>query len=122
MVKECGEEANITPKLASKAIPTGMIQYCWETNEGLRREILYNYDLLLKETFQPENTDGEVEAFYLQPVEHVAEKVEKTEAFKTNCNLVVIDYLIRHGKLTPEMPDYFEIAQGLHSPFPLSDR
>jgi hypothetical protein len=34
-------------------------------------------------------------------------------AFKPNINLVVIDFLVRHGILTPETPGYLHIVAGL---------
>ena len=33
--------------------------------------------------------------------------------FKFNCNLVIIDFLVRHGFITPEEPDYMAIVAGL---------
>ena len=41
--------------------------------------------------------DGEVESFELRDLEWVLEKVVQggTEGYKPNCNLVVIDFLIR---------------------------
>ena len=56
--------------------------------------------------FEPVNTDGEVEAFYLWPIDKVLETVRETDEFKFNCAIVVIDFLIRHGILTPEDRDY----------------
>lgn len=41
--------------------------------------------------------DGEVESFELVPVKHVANIIRSTEFFKENCNLVIIDFLFRHG-------------------------
>ena len=59
---------------------------------------------------------GEVEAFELWQLERVAAAVAAPSAlFKPNCNLVIIDFLVRHGWLTPEMPGYCELVAGLHS-------
>jgi hypothetical protein len=44
--------------------------------------------------------------------------VRDSDAFKLNCNLVIIDFLIRHGLLPQEDPDYLPILQGLRSPLP----
>ena len=41
-----------------------------------------------------------------------------TDAFKLNCNLTIIDFLVRHGFITPEEPDYLEILAGLRAPLP----
>jgi len=58
-------------------------------------------------------SDGEVEEFMLLSVEKVADLVNDTTEFKDNCNLVVIDFLIRHGYLTPECPQYLHILKEL---------
>lgn len=42
-------------------------------------------------------TDGEVESFKLIPVKQVAEIIRKTQFFKPNCAIVIIDFLFRHG-------------------------
>ena len=62
---------------------------------------------------QPANSDGEVSEFYLWPAERVMKTVAATRAFKPNCNLIIIDFLIRHGLIGPDRPDYLEIVQGL---------
>ena len=47
----------------------------------------------------------------------VAERVRDSFDFKFNCNLAIIDFLIRHGILTPENePDYVDIVLGLRRP------
>jgi hypothetical protein len=52
------------------------------------------------------------------PAAEVARLVRDTDEFKLNCNLVVIDFLIRHGVIAQEDPDYIAIIQGLRSPLP----
>jgi hypothetical protein len=49
----------------------------------------------------------------LWPLARAAASVRETDAWKFNCNLVVIDFLIRHGFLTPDEPDYLELVKGL---------
>jgi hypothetical protein len=79
---------------------------------------MHCYDLELPADFHPRCNDGEVETFYLWPVEQVMETVRDTEEFKPNCNLVIIDFLVRHGYLDQDAPDYLEIIQGLRAPLP----
>ena len=114
LLKECWEEASIPPDLARRAIPVGALTYCRETSVGLKPDTLYCYDLELPMDFTPVNSDGEVAEFYLMPVQEVAEIVRASDEFKLNCNLVIIDFLMRHGILAPEHPEYLELAQGLH--------
>ncbi len=115
LIKECGEEASIPPELAARAVSAGAVSYVTETEEGLRRDVLYVYDLDMPSGFEPRNTDGEIDAFYLWPIERVLETVRDTDEFKFNCSLVVIDFLIRHGLIEPDHPDYLDLIHGLRS-------
>jgi isopentenyldiphosphate isomerase len=116
LVKECAEEANIPAALARRALSVGLISYCAEVEEGLSPDVEFCFDLEVPEDFQPRNTDGEVDEFKLLPIDEVADLVQNTRDFKPNCALVIIHFLMRHGVLPPEHPDYLEIAQRLHSP------
>lgn len=114
LVKECEEEAAIPASWARLATAVGAITYCAETAEGLRPDVQFCYDLELPEEFTPVCRDGEISRFELLPIEEVAALVRETERFKFNCNLVIIDFLVRQGLIQPEEPDYVAIVQGLH--------
>jgi hypothetical protein len=43
----------------------------------------------------------------------VAQIVAETNDFKYNCNLVLIDFFVRHGLVDPADPDYLAIVKGL---------
>ncbi len=113
LTKECLEEAGIPEDLSAKAVPAGSVSYRTERAEGLRDDVLFNYDLKLPAGFEPQNQDGEVEAFYLWPMDQVIETLERPDEFKFNSALVVIDFLVRWGFIGPEFPDYAEIVNGL---------
>src|SRR5512132_1133307 len=116
LLKEGEEEANIDPALASRAMPVGAVIYCTERREGLRRDVLYIYDLELPRDFVPVNHDGEIAEFWLWPILRVLETVRDTDDFKFNCALVVIDFLIRHGVVAPDdEPDYLTLIRGLRT-------
>jgi 8-oxo-dGTP pyrophosphatase MutT (NUDIX family) len=115
VIKECAEEAAIPAGLARCAQSVGTITYTGERLEGLRNDVLFNYDLELPADFTPFAADGEVEKFYLWSLAEVAERVCETEDFKFNCNLVIIDFLIRHGFIPADHPDYVAISRGLHA-------
>ncbi|WP_142849291.1 DUF4743 domain-containing protein [Telmatospirillum sp. J64-1] len=118
LVKEAQEEADIPREMACKAKPVGVISYCMETERGLKPDVMFCYDLEVPRDFEPIPRDGEMTGFELMPVEKVAEIVRTSDAFKFNVNLVIIDFLIRHGYLTPENePDYLDLAEGLRQPF-----
>jgi 8-oxo-dGTP pyrophosphatase MutT (NUDIX family) len=115
LIKECWEEASIPVSLAERAVSVGAISYCWETSQGLRPDVIFTFDLELPPDFIPVNQDGEVQDFLLLPIEKVIETVCTSNRFKANCALVVIDFLIRHGFISPEHPDYLKILRGLLS-------
>ncbi len=119
LVKEAAEEAGIPEALAVRASAAGAVTYCLETESGLRPDILYVYDLELPAGFQPRNADGEVAYFELWPAARLAATVRDTRRFKFNCNLVVIDFLLRRGVLGPEDPDYAAILSGLRPALPI---
>ncbi|MCG8543863.1 MAG: DUF4743 domain-containing protein [Alphaproteobacteria bacterium] len=116
MIKECAEEADIPEAIARHVVPVGMISYTHAPPEGCKPDQMFCFDLELPESFTPKAVDGEVEAFYLWPIGKVAETVRDSFAFKFNCNLAIIDFLVRHGILTPDdEPDYAAIVQGLRA-------
>jgi len=115
VIKECQEEASIPEALARQARPIGVVTYCLEHRDGLKPDVLFNYDLELPEDFIPKPNDDEIEHFELWPVRRVLERVRDTFDFKFNCNLVLIDFFIRHGLIDPADPDYVELAAGIHA-------
>jgi 8-oxo-dGTP pyrophosphatase MutT (NUDIX family) len=116
LLKECEEEAGVPAALAGRAVAVGALAYNRVAERGYRRDVLYCYDLELPDDFEPRNTDGEVESFMRLPLAEVAALVRETDEFKLNCNLVVIDFLIRHGWLDPQAPEYLALVMGLRQP------
>jgi hypothetical protein len=114
LIKESAEEADLPAALARRAVPVGAVSYRCERAEGLRDDVLYCYDLVLPPDFEPRNTDGEVDAFELWPMEKVAARVAETDDFKFNVALVIIDLMVRRGLIGPDDPDYMAIVDGLH--------
>lgn len=113
LIKECEEEAGIPPDLAVAAAEAGFVAYCAELDGTIKPDTMFCYDLELPADFVPLNADGELAAFYLWPLERVAATVRDTREFKFNCNLVIIDFLVRHGWIAPDDPDYAAIVDGL---------
>lgn len=116
VIKECGEEAGVPAELAAKAIPTSVVSYVGRDEAGhLKRDSLFCFDLELPENFTPRPVDGEVSDFQLRDLDWVIEQIEAGR-YKPNCNLVVIDFLFRHGVIAPESPLYIELHNSLHDP------
>jgi len=97
IIKESAEEAGVPESLAAGARRVGIIDYQMDRPEGLRRDRLHCFDLLLPEDFTPRPADGEAAGFELWPIEAVAETVAAGDSFKFNVNLVLIDLLLRRG-------------------------
>ena len=117
LVKECGEEAGIPIELANRAVFCGNVSYRTRKIDGVKASVLACYDLEIPAGFIPTCNDDEVERFYLWPIEHVVEVVRDTMSFKFNCNLVIIDFLVRHGVIGKSDRDYTRIVEGLKGPF-----
>lgn len=116
VIKECGEEAGVPPELAADAVRVRDIAYCCDSSTGLKPDTMTVFDLYLPESFIPQNTDGEVESFSLWTMDEIAHVVAETERFKPNCNLVLIDLLMRHGKLGVDTSLEQKIADALQTP------
>lgn len=99
--KESEEEAALPASLLQHARPGAAISYTMLRPEGLRRDWLRCYDLDLPESFMPRPVDGEVEAFELWPLPAVLDRVRRTDDFKFNVNLVLIDLFLRERLVDP---------------------
>ncbi|KAI0508142.1 hypothetical protein KFK09_014276 [Dendrobium nobile] len=115
LVKECEEEAGIPRFIAEKAISVGAVSYMDIEGYRFKRDVLFCYDLELSSDFVPKNEDGEVDSFKLIPVVHVANIVRRTEFFKPNCSLVIMDFLFRHGFVSPQDFGYLSLLHSLRS-------
>lgn len=114
IIKECAEEAGIPENLAKTARPTGVVSYSSLSDEGgAKRDVLFVFDLQLPLGFVPKPCDGEVERFDLLPVAAAAALVARSGRFKDNCNLVLADFFVRHGVLSPDDGGYLELVAGL---------
>jgi 8-oxo-dGTP pyrophosphatase MutT (NUDIX family) len=116
LCKEAKEEAGLDAPMALKAKLIRQIDYLRELPDGSRNDTLFLYDLELPEDFIPKNTDGEVEIFHFFPLEKVAELICKTDSFKFNCSLVLTDFLMRHGFITPENAEFEPLKAWLQKP------
>jgi isopentenyldiphosphate isomerase len=113
LIKECHEEAAIPRQLAERARAVSIITYWNQSGPQLKPDIMTCFDLKLPGDFTPQANDGEVQAFELWPVARVFETVRDSKQFKYNCNLVLIDFFVRHGLLSADDPDFATIVSGL---------
>ncbi|KAJ0985603.1 hypothetical protein J5N97_003959 [Dioscorea zingiberensis] len=115
LIKECEEEAGIPRSISDSALSVGAISYMDIDGFRYKRDVLFCYDLKLPADFIPNNEDGEVDSFRLVPVDHVANIIRRTEFFKPNCSIVIIDFLFRHGYISPDDPGYLKLLQSLRN-------
>lgn len=115
--KECAEEAALPAELARRATAVGAVRYCLEDERGLKPDTMFCYDLELPESFVPRNADGEVERFELLPAREVVRLVRETTRFKFNCNLVLLDFFLRHGLLEEPPEEQAALRRALQRGF-----
>lgn len=124
LVKECYEEAGISPAVARTAKPVGVLLYMFmpegepQDQRRVQPEVEYIYDLKLDATV-PHPVDGEAQDFKLMTVDEV---VARLGEFKPNSGLVVVDFLIRHGLIDPEHDAYLDIGARSHRRLPFPTR
>lgn len=129
LIRESAEEASLPEEYVRQKVQCcGTISYFYVRGEraggevGLMQpEVQYVYDLALSQDMTPKPSDNEVQEFYLLSVEEVQEALSNEE-FKPNCALVILDFFVRHGIITPENEkEYAALVSRLHRklPFPL---
>jgi hypothetical protein len=117
--KECQEEAGIPQALAQQAKPVSVVSYVADSPQagipGVKRDVLFCFDLFLPVDFHPIPVDGEVDDFMLWPVQQVMDTVAFSDEYKDNCNLVLIDFFIRHGLVSPDLPGFLDLLYGVRN-------
>ncbi|KAJ8370104.1 hypothetical protein SKAU_G00101320 [Synaphobranchus kaupii] len=117
LIKECQEEACIPACIAETARPVGTVSYTYEDEEGVFPESQFVFDLELPPHIRPQIGDGEVQDFFLCPIEQTKDMLV-SEDFKPNSAMVLLDFLIRHSYIQPDSEQYYqELVAGLHRPF-----
>lgn len=122
IIAEADEEASLPADFVRKnACATGTISYVTKnTKTGLiHPNVLDIFDIKLPSTMIPKPQDDEVSEFHLLSIEEVKESMLRQE-FKPNCALVMIDFAVRQGIITPENEaDYVEITTRLRRILPV---
>lgn len=114
--KECEEEASLPPEVIDQIRPAGMVCYRYAAKKGLSTKILATYDVEMPADLTPVCGDGEVEGFKLMKIpEAIASIRADPDAWKPNSALVMIEFAMRYGYLSPDDPGYFEIGRLLRA-------
>ena len=116
MRKECAEEASLPPDAVGAARGAGVVSYCYSTRKGLSTKALAVYDLCMPADLEPVNADGEVDEFVLLSVDDALQSVrERLPLWKPNAALVMVDFAVRHGFVTPDEAGYEQLVRGLRA-------
>ena len=120
--KECEEEASFPAEVVSRLVSTGLISYKYKTRKGLSTKILATFDCAMPPDLVPVCGDGEVEDFRLWRIEEALDSI-KTELplWKPNSALVLVDFAMRHGFISPDEPGYAEICHLLRAGLSIDD-
>jgi len=116
LIKESEEEASLPPAIARHAVPVGAVSYRMAVTHGLRDDVLFCYDVEVPKDFVPKNNDGELVEFTLEDAGQVIDLVRQGDTFKFNVNLVLIDFALRHGLISPDDPEYLDLVTQLRRP------
>jgi 8-oxo-dGTP pyrophosphatase MutT (NUDIX family) len=126
IVEEAYEEASLPEALIrQRALYRGVISHMNVTGEDFPGEkglvtpdLISLYDIELPQDVVPRPHDGEVSSFTLMSVEDLKLALLREE-FKPDSAAVLVEFLIRHGFITPENePDFVEINKRLHRRLP----
>lgn len=128
VVKECYEEGGLSAEFVEQnARSAGVVSYLCQPYGPLghaqpEMEYIYDLEFPLETEHVPHPVDGEAEHFTLMLLSEVCDRVRAGE-FKPNCALIMVDFMIRHGVVTPENePNYAEIVSRMHRRFPFATR
>jgi 8-oxo-dGTP pyrophosphatase MutT (NUDIX family) len=113
LVKEAHEEAGIPADLAQQARGAGAVRCKREVEEGLHHEIIFVHDLIMPESFVPQNQDGEVTSFECVPIADLLSRLENPSQFTVDAALVIVDCLLRRGYLSADRDDYLELIHAI---------
>jgi 8-oxo-dGTP pyrophosphatase MutT (NUDIX family) len=111
--KEAWEEAGIGAGLIGPLRQTSAVTMFMEHGDVISRDVEHVFDLELPADFVPRPVDAEVAGFELYPVDELLDVVTGSAEFKPDCNLVVLDFLIRHDHLRAGDPLYQQSVLGL---------
>ncbi|KAG8419405.1 hypothetical protein J3458_004273 [Metarhizium acridum] len=122
ILAEATEEASLPADLVARLVRSVGVLTLANRNprtELHHSEVLYVYDMELEEDMVPSPQDGEVEEFVLMDCAELRRRMLNGE-FKPNVCPIMIDFLVRHGEITPEGErDYVEICNRLRRRLPV---
>ncbi|WWD06106.1 hypothetical protein V865_004191 [Kwoniella europaea PYCC6329] len=127
IIRECEEEASLPAHFVKKYLKNvGVTTHFYISDDGyLQPEVSYVYDLPLppsssSECMKLRPNDDEVQSLALMSIPELIETLH-TGRFKPNCALILVDFLLRHGFITPENePNFLQISWRLRRVLPVA--
>jgi 8-oxo-dGTP pyrophosphatase MutT (NUDIX family) len=109
ILKEAEEEASLPSSVLKQCVkPVGLVSLIMHKKDrGIVPDTEYVFDAHLPDDFIPKPNDNEVERFDLWPLDKVLSHIHK---FTPESGLVVIDFCIRQGHLTPDNLKNYEMV------------
>ena len=117
MCKEAAEEAGLEAALSGRAHSTGVLSQMTSQSDGscLKQSLYFVWDLEVAEDWEPRAADGEVACFERWDMTRLEREVREGELLRPAMRLVMADFLIRHGAITPDNEaDYERIIRAMH--------
>lgn len=109
------EEAGLTAADLQNAVEVGRLHVPNIHKNGFFFDEWFSvFDLDLGDKQPIVNLPVEVDGFKLLTIPQLLANVENGDVFKQHINLVVTDFLIRHGHLTPDHPRFEELKSLLY--------
>ncbi|PHH59443.1 hypothetical protein CDD81_3203 [Ophiocordyceps australis] len=122
ILDEAAEEASLPRGLVAErvcSVGTVTLANRNAASELVHGEVLYLYDLELPPALEPRPADDEVECFLPMTPHEVRCRMGRAE-FKPNVCSVMVDFMLRHGILTPEAEaDYVDLSTRLRRSLPM---
>lgn len=122
IIQEADEEASLSNDFVRQnATSIGVLSHMGLTGKGFPGEqglvtpdYIYVYDMELPADLKPKPHDDEVDCFYCMSIDEVKRALLKGD-FKPDSGAVFVDFMVRHGIITPENEKNFvEISMRLH--------
>ncbi|KAJ2991527.1 hypothetical protein HDV02_003742 [Globomyces sp. JEL0801] len=120
IIKEAEEEAGLDLTGSKVPFAVGVITLSKFSDTVTESSTNYLYDIELDDGFVPIAKDGEVESFQLLSLSEIRDLLfDNVYQFKLESALVIIDFMIRYGFITPDNESsYVELVTSLKKPLP----
>lgn len=124
MMQECQEEAGICKEeLLDKIQAVSAVSYTGYNEDmwGLKRDVLFCFDLQLPPDVVPVPVDGEMDSFEKMPIATILDLLQKPvcedddsdNKWKPNVGVVLIDFLLRHGAIDVDDIAFLPLVESL---------